>query len=128
MPAQSRTCRRSSSKLAWYPCIGRSASRLSRTKSGIVSSRFSAGGDITLLSLAAPIPPLRLFQRETWISRLRNGRAKNVQAANILGLSRKQAELLIKFFWILPGQLRHAADAEQFKIAEHRGSNRSQVS
>src|ERR1700680_2533515 len=127
MPAQSRTWRRSNSRLASYPCIGRSASRLSSTRSGVVNSRFSARA-IPLLSSAAPIPPLALLRWQTPVPCLRHRRAKNIQAADVLRLPRDSAQLLIKFLWASFGKLRHAGNAEQFKTAQHRRTNGNQVS
>src|ERR1700690_3678339 len=127
MPARSRTWRRSSSRFASYPCMGRSASRLSSTRSGVVSSRFSAAA-ITRLSSAAPVPPLALLGRQKRIPRLRYRRAKNIQAADVLRLPGNLAKLLIKLFRVPPRELRHAGNPEQLEIAQHGRSNRHQVS
>src|SRR5208282_1344212 len=106
--------------------MGRSASRLSRTRSGVVSPRFLAPG-IARLSLPAPVPPLRLLERQPWISRLRHCRHEDVQAADVLRLSGDSAEFLVKLFRIAPRQLRHAVNPQQFKVANNHGTNRNQV-
>src|SRR3984885_7773005 len=126
MPAQSRTSRRSSSALAWYPCIGRSASRLRSTRSGVVSSRFLAAG-IACLALAAPLPPQALLDRQIRILRLRYRRPKYVQATDVLRPAGDLAELLVHLLRIAPRQLRHGANTEEFEIAQHRRANRNQV-
>src|SRR3984885_10417297 len=126
MPAQSRTSRRSSSALAWYPCIGRSASKLSSTRSGVVNSLFLAAG-ITCLALAAPVPPQALLDRQIRILRLRYRRPKYVQATDVLRLAGDLAELLVHLLRIAPRQLRHGANTEEFEIAPHRRANRNQV-
>src|SRR5208282_2149241 len=107
--------------------MGRSASRLSRTRSGVVRSRFSAAA-IARLSPPAPIPPLALFRWQKWIPSLRYRRPKNIQAADVLRLAGNLAELLIKLFRVLPGQLDHAGNAEQLEIAQHGRSDGNQVS
>src|SRR5258707_5714529 len=100
MPAQSCTWRRSSSRLAWYPCIGCSASRLSKTRSGMVSSRFLAAG-MARFPLPAPVPPLALLGREQRIAGLSYGRREDVLAADVDALAGDAAELLIKVGWVL---------------------------
>src|SRR5579862_1105141 len=127
MPAQSRTCRRSSSRFASYPCMGRSASKLSSTKSGVVNPRFSAPA-IACLSSAAPVPPLALFQRQKRIPCLRYRRAKNIQTADVLRLPFDSTQLLIKLLGISPRKLRHAGNPEQLEITQHGRPNRNQVS
>src|ERR1700688_3387755 len=107
--------------------MGRSASRLSRTRSRVVNSRFSAGA-IARLSPAAPIPPLALFERQQRVPCLRYRRTKNIQAADVLRLPCNLAELLIKLFWASPRELRHAGNAEQIDITQHGRSNGNQVS
>src|ERR1700674_111590 len=107
--------------------MGRSASRLSSTMSGVVSARFSVAA-MARLSSAAPVPPLALLRRQKRIPGLRHGRAKNIQAADVLRLPGDLAKLLIKFLRVPPGKLRHAGDPEQIEIAQHGRSDRNQVS
>src|ERR1700682_2717542 len=122
--------RRSNSRSASYPCMGRSASKLSNTRSGVVSvnrlplrmlHRFA-------LSQAAPIPPLALLRGKPRVTRLRHHRVKNVEAADVLVRRRHAAQLLIESLGILPGKLRHAAHPQEFKVAQHRRTNGNQIS
>src|SRR6476660_43311 len=126
MPAQSRTCRRSSSRFAWYPCIGRSASRLSRTRSGVVSSRLLAVG-IARFPLPAPIPPLAFFQRKLRISRLRHRGLEDVQATDVLRFPGLDAELLIQLLRIAAGELSHRLDPKKLEVADHRRTHGNQI-
>src|SRR5580700_6369288 len=100
--------------------MGRSASRLSRTRSGVVSVErsFLAAG-IASLSAAAPIPPLALCTGQPRIAGLRRRRGENIEAANIHGLACLGAQALIELFGILASELSHAANAEQIEIAKH---------
>src|ERR1700683_44669 len=106
--------------------MGRSASKLRRTRSGVVSRRFLAAG-IARLSLPAPVPPLRLFQRQPRVSRLRHRRAKDVEAADVLRLPGDFAEFFVKLLRIASRQLPQAADPEHFKVPNHGWSNREQI-
>src|SRR5271154_1692452 len=100
--------------------MGRSASRLSRTRSGVVRLLLlDLAAGIAGLSLAAPIPPLALFAGQARIARLRHGGAKNVEAADIHPLAGFGAQALVQLFGILTRELRHAANAEQVEIAKH---------
>src|ERR1700676_276923 len=122
--------RRSNSRFASYPCMGRSASKLSNTRSGVVSVNrlpFRILHRFTL-SLAAPIPPLALLHGKPRVTRLRHRRAKNVEAANVLVLRSHAAQLLIESIRILPRQLRHAAYPQDFKIAQHGRTDGNQIS
>src|SRR5579863_257916 len=101
MPAQSRTWRCSSSRFASYPCMGRSASRLSRTRSGVVMLCFLAAA-IVRLSLPAPIPPLALIEGQERIASLGHGRTISIQTADVLRFAGDLAYLLVKFLWVLP--------------------------
>src|SRR2546426_54594 len=115
MPAQSRTSRRSSSAFAWYPCIGRSASKLSSTRSGVVSSRpLLLGAFIrnpapllpyslaSLLPSSAPVPPQTFFRRQSRVSRLRHGRGKHIQHTDIVLLTGNVVQPVIEPPRILP--------------------------
>src|ERR1700749_46154 len=94
-----------------------SASKLSRTRSGTVSSRFLV--DICSLALAAPIPPLALFGRQQRIAGLRNRGGENILAADVHALAGDAAELLIKPLRILLCQLLNATNAQQPEISQH---------
>src|SRR5271163_3385049 len=111
--------------------MGRSANRLSRTRSGVVSPDFLARGflapGIARLSLLAPVPPLRLLERQPRIPRLRHGRPEHVQAADVLRLSGDVAEFFVKPFRIAPPELPYTADPQHLEVANHRRSNRNQV-
>src|SRR5271155_3503562 len=100
--------------------MGRSASKLSRTRSGVVRLLLlDLVAGIAGLSAAAPIPPLALFTAQPRIARLRHGRAEHVQAADIHRLAGFGAQALVQLFGILARELRHAANAEQVEIAKH---------
>src|ERR1700732_2750232 len=107
--------------------MGRSASKLSSTRSGTVTPRFSAAA-ITRLSSMAPIPPLALLHRQPRVPRLRHRRAKDIQTANVLRLSRDLAELFVEPLRIPPGKLSYGSNAEQLKVAQHSWPNGNQVS
>src|SRR5580765_1435419 len=106
--------------------MGCSASRLSRTRSGTVSSRFLTAG-IACLSLPAPVPPLALIGGKKRVARLGHGSRENILAADIHALAGNAAQFLIEAGRVLAGKLFHAADAEQFKIAQHGGTNGDQI-
>jgi hypothetical protein len=74
---------------------------------------------MTSLSHAAPIPPLALLGGKQRVARLSYGGGENVLAADIDTLACGPAEFLVKPRWILPRKLFDAADAQQFKVAEH---------
>src|SRR5271156_4044924 len=100
--------------------MGRSASRLSRTRSGVVRLLLlDLAAGIAGLSLAAPIPPLALFTGQARIAGLRYRCGENIEATNINRLAGFGTEALVKFFGILAGQLGHAANAEQVEIVQH---------
>src|SRR5438270_6083448 len=105
--------------------MGCSASRLSSTRSGTVSSRFLL--PMACLALPAPVPPLALPGRKQRIAGLRHGRGKYVLAADIDPLSGQDAELAIHPGRVLPRQLFHAANAELFEVAQHGRTHRDQV-
>src|SRR4029077_11738249 len=126
MPAQSRTCRRSSSRFAWYPCIGRSASRLSRTRSGVVSARFLAPG-IARFPLAARVPALALFHGKLRILRLRHRRLKDIQTADILRFPGLDTELLVQLFRIAACELSNRLNPQKFEVTNYRRSHRNQI-
>jgi hypothetical protein len=73
------------------------------------------------------MPPLALLGRQQGISRLRHRRVKDIQHANILVLPRYASQLPVHALRVLLGQLRYAANAQQFKVPQHRGSDRDQV-
>src|SRR6476620_6564717 len=105
--------------------MGCSASRLSSTRSGTVSSRFLF--PMSRLAPAAPVPPLALLRRKQRIAGLRHGRGKYVLAADIDPLPGQDAELAIQPHGVLPCQLFHAANAELFEVAQHGRTHRDQV-
>src|SRR5271155_3001083 len=108
--------------------MGRSASRLSRTRSGVVRLRLlDLAAGIAGLSLAAPIPPLALFTAQARVAGLRYCCAENIQAANIHRLPGSGAQALVQFFGVLARELRHAANAEQIEIAQHGGADGDEI-
>jgi hypothetical protein len=68
---------------------------------------------------------LTLFNRESRVARLGHGRAKNVQAADVLVLRRNAAKRFIQSPGISPGELRDAAHAQDLEIAKHGGADRA---
>jgi hypothetical protein len=70
---------------------------------------------------------LTLFNRESRIARLGHGRAKNIQAADVLVLRGGAAKRFIKTLGIPPGELRDAAHAQNFEIAQHGGTDGDQI-
>jgi hypothetical protein len=81
----------------------------------------------SLFPLFAPPPPLALRRIEPRIPRLRHGRAKHVQHADVLMLPRHAPQLLVELPRVLPRQLRHAANPQQLEVPQHGGSNRNQI-
>jgi hypothetical protein len=65
------------------------------------------------------MPPLAFLGAEPRIAGLRYRRAENIEAANIHCLPGFSAEALVQLLGILAGELSHAANAEQLKIAKH---------
>src|ERR1700675_464878 len=108
--------------------MGRSASRLSKTRSGVVRLLLlDLAAGIAGLSLAAPIPPIALRAGKPGITGLRHSRAENIQAADIHRLAGLGAQALIQLLRILSGELRHAADPQQTEIAKHGGADGDQI-
>jgi len=70
---------------------------------------------------------LALRRGEARVASLRDGRAENVQAANVLVLGSHLAEFFIQAQGILSGELRNAAHAKNLKIAQHRRTNGNQI-
>src|SRR5215510_15435692 len=97
--------------------MAHSASKLKSTRSGVVSSDFLRG--MSLFAPAAPVPPLTLFSRQERIPGLSDRCGENIQAADVVPLPGDAAEFGVKPSWILPAELRHAADAQQLEIAQH---------
>jgi hypothetical protein len=71
------------------------------------------------LSQAAPVPPPALLGGKKRVAGVSHGGGKNVLATDIDTLAGGAAEFLVKPGGILAGELFHAADAEQLKIAQH---------
>src|SRR5713101_5408462 len=105
--------------------MGRSASRLSSTRSGVVSSGCLAAR-IAGLPFAAPIPPLALFGRQAPVARLGHGRAENIQTTDVLLLPGRPAKFFIELLGVLFRELRHALNSEKVKITEHGRTDRDQ--
>jgi hypothetical protein len=70
---------------------------------------------------------LAFFGSQPRIPRLRHGRAKHIQHARILPLAAETVQPRVHPLRVLPRQLRHAANSEPPKVAEHGRSNRNQV-
>jgi len=70
---------------------------------------------------------LTLFNRESRIARLGHGRAKSVQAADVLVLRRDAAKRFIQTLGISPGKLWDSAHAQDFEITQHGGTDRNQI-
>src|SRR5215475_6589791 len=106
--------------------MGRSANRLSKTRSGVVSARLLGPGMICF-PLSAPIPPLALLGWESRILRLGYGGAKDVQAANVLRLPGDLTQFFVQLLRIAPRKLRHPVNAQHIEVADHRRPHRNQV-
>src|ERR1700722_6779116 len=106
--------------------MGRSASRLSRTRSGVVRvpCLFFC---MAFLSAAAPIPPLAFFGGEQRVASLGYGGLKGVKAADVDALAGDAAEFFVHFAGILGCELADGADFQQLEIAEHGGANGNQI-
>src|ERR1700689_1221670 len=108
--------------------MGRSARRLSSTRSGVVKAvRFFLVAGIACLSLAAPIPPLAFTGAEPRIAGLRYCCAENIEAADIHRLAGFGAQALVQLVGILARELHHAANAEQIEIAQHGRADRDEI-
>src|SRR4029077_7007737 len=106
--------------------MGRSARRLSRTRSGVVRARALAEG-IARRSPAAPIPPGALLGGEKGIPGLGHGGGESIEAADVDLLPGDAAKPLVELFRILAGELGDAADAEKLEIAKHGRADRDEV-
>src|SRR5215471_4869069 len=126
--------------------MGRSASKLSSTRSAVVSSTPSfpfffftafliAGlphAGLAFLCCAsfpffAPPPPLALLRRQPWILCLSDGGLERIQHANVLMLPGDSSQPGVHRLRVLLCQLRDAANAQQFEIAKHGGPDRNQI-
>src|SRR5437588_6530069 len=105
--------------------MGRSQSRLSSTRSGVVRSRLLLG--MGAFPLSAPIPPLALVQWQSGIARLGYRRAKHVEHTWVLFLPGELGQALIKLFRRLPRQLGDVGYAEPLEISQHNRPHRNQV-
>src|SRR5581483_1162276 len=101
--------------------MGRSANRLSSTRSGVVSSNVLRR--IACLSFATPMPPLTLLEGKFRISGLRHHRTKHVQATDVLRLTFGRTQLFKHLFRIAPRQRRHTPVPQQFQIIQNRWTN-----
>src|SRR5262249_35091054 len=106
--------------------MGRSASRLSSTRSGVVSARLLLCL-ATGLPFAAPIPPYALLRRQVRIARLRHGGTENVQHADVLMLARHATQPLVHALRLAAGQAIHGPDSQQLEIPQYRRPNRDQI-
>src|SRR5689334_19596551 len=97
--------------------MGCSESRLSSTRSGTVRPRFLSA--MARLALPAPVPPLALLRRKQRIARLLDRRGEDVLAADVDALAGHGAELPVEARRIAPGQLLHAADAQDLEVPQH---------
>src|SRR5580692_4548083 len=100
--------------------MGRSASKLSRTRSGVVSVPCLFFG-MAFLSAAAPIPPLAFFRGEQRIARLGYGGLERVEAADVDALAGDAAKLFVHFAGILARELADGADFQQLEIGSMAG-------
>src|ERR1700693_2068955 len=106
--------------------MGRSASRLSRTRSGVVRPLALFFG-MVFLPQAAPIPPLTFFCGKQRVASLRHRGLKAVEAADIDALAGEAAKFFVHFVRILARELADGANAQQFEIAEHGGADGNQI-
>jgi len=77
--------------------------------------------------LAAPIPPLTLFDRQVRILCLRHRGAEDVQTADVLWLSLLSIEVPVHSPRILTRELGHAANSQEFQIPQHGRTDRHEV-
>jgi hypothetical protein len=75
----------------------------------------------------APVPPLTLLDRQSWVLRLRNRRHENIKAARIQLLPLQPTQFTIHLVRAASAELRHRLNPEQSQIFQHRRSNRDQV-
>src|ERR1700722_2116020 len=106
--------------------MGRSASRLSRTRSGGVRVPCLIFG-MAFLSAAAPIPPLAFFGGEQRVAGLGYGGLEGVEAADVDALAGDAAKFLVHLARILARELADGADFQQLEITEHGGANGNQI-
>src|SRR6202046_1866262 len=106
--------------------MGRSASRRSSTRSGVVRLLALFFG-MFFLPQAAPIPPLAFFRGEQRVARLCYRGLKCVQTADVDALAREAAKFLVHFARILPRELTDRANAQHFKVAQHGGADGNQI-
>src|SRR5258706_5836243 len=99
--------------------MGRSASRLNRTRSGVVREALLLGLRTLGFSPAAPIPPDTLFHGQAGIARLRHRGAEHVLHAYVLTLAGDAAQLCVHGPRLRAGKLRDAANPQHFEIAKH---------
>src|SRR5580765_1247826 len=106
--------------------MGRSANRLSSTRSGVVNSPFLRFG-ILCLPPPTPIPPPAPFDGEQRVSSLCHGRAEHIETADVLCLASDFAESFIQLFRVSPRELLHAMNSEHFEIVGDCWPYRNQV-
>src|ERR1700728_261580 len=106
--------------------MGRSASRLSRTRSGVVRL-LGLFFCMAVLPQAAPIPPLAFFRGEQRVASLGYRGLEGVETADVNALAGKAAKFLVHFMGILARELTDGTNAQQFEIAKHGGADGNQV-
>src|ERR1700691_5162257 len=106
--------------------MGRSASKLSRTRSGVVRLLGLFLG-MVFLPQAAPIPPLAFFRGKQRVARLGYRGLKGVEAADVNALAGEAAKFFVYFMRILARELADGANAQHFKIAKHGGADGNQI-
>jgi hypothetical protein len=94
--------------------MGRSASRLKTTKSGVVTVALSFA--IGSLPFLAPVPPLPLFDRQIGILCLGDSRGKHIETADILPTF-EPAKFGVHTAWILFCQLLNALDSKSTQVS-----------
>src|SRR6185437_6005942 len=107
--------------------MGRSDSRLSKTRSAVVSGSLLLRFATPRLPFPAPVPPYRLRRREQRIARLRHRCLKYIKAADVVLLSRKLTQTFVHMVGILSCQSGKIGDSQQLKVAKHCWPDGNQV-
>src|ERR1700722_17193506 len=106
--------------------MGRSASRLSRTRSGVVRV-FCLFFGMAFFPAAAPIPPLTFLRGQQRVASLGYGGLKGVEAADVDALAGDAAQFFVHLAGILARELADGADFQQLEVAKHGGANGNQI-
>ena len=90
-------------------------------------TRSRLSGSLLGFSFSAPIPPLTFLCGKARVARLGDGGVEDVEDAGVLVLAREAFEARVHFARILLSKLSDGVDAQSIEIAEHRGTDRDEV-